>query len=810
MNAFLADARDALRSWKSARLSLAAAVLTLGLGIGSVAAFFSVVDAVLLRPLDHPNPQELVTLWETTAGPEQEQTRVSYANFLDWQREAESFRSMTSFYRWKTTLSGDGEPERIWTGYVSGGFSETLGVRTLLGRGFTAAENVPDGPKVVVLGAGLWQGRYGSSPDVLGRQLFLDDVGHTIVGVFEEGFDFPGEVALWTPMGLGAESFPRGFRFLRAVGRLAPGVSESAAREEMESLAASLAEAHPESNQGRSAMLVPLLEDRVGDTRPALRLLLLAVGLILVIACVNVAGLLVVRTTARRGELALRRALGASGAGLLRRGLVEALLLGAAAGGVGVLLAYLALELFVRLGADGVPRLDEAALDGRALAVAVATALVAGLASGFLPALLARRTDLGSWIKTGTGMSQSRGRRRLLDALVVMEMALALTLLVGAGLLAKSFLGLMAVDLGYDPERVVTLELELPMARYGEPHQPRQLVAEVVDGAAALPGVEAAAAVSTVPLAGNNYSVGIEVEGAPAATPSETPTAAIWIASPGVLPALGMRLEEGRALAASDGPDAPPVVMVSRALADRHWPDGDAVGKRLTFDANFGAETGIIQRHAREIVGVFEDLKYQSLDEAGPAMVLVPHAQSEWRSMYLVARTNGDDPLAAAASLRDVLHRSDPALPLSGVETMTAIVEAERAPARFSTSLLGALALIGLVLASVGVFSVASYVVAERRREIAVRMALGARRETILAAVLRRQMKLAAVSLALGLGASLLLQRLLETQLFGIEPTDLPTLSVVSLLLLATACLAGTLPARRASRVDPAHTLRPQ
>lgn len=810
MNAFFADARDTLRSWKSARLSLAAAVLTLGLGIGSVAAFFSVVDAVLLRPLDHPEPEQLVTLWETTAGPEQERTRVSFANFLDWQREAESFRSMTSFYRWKTTLSGDGEPERVWTGYVSDGFAETLGAGTLLGRGFTAAENVPDGPKAVVLGAGLWRSRYASSPDVLGRQLFLDDVGHTIVGVFDEGFDFPGEVALWTPMGLGAESFPRGFRFLRAVGRLAPGVSLDTAREEMESLAAALAEAHPESNQGRTAMLVPLLEYEVGDTRPALRLLLLTVCLILVIACVNVAALLVVRGTARRGELALRRALGASGGSLLRRGLVEALLLGAASGAVGVLLAYLALEAFVRLGTDGVPRLDEAVLDGRALAVATATALLAGLVSGFLPALVARRSDLGSWLKTGTGMSQPRGRRRLLEALVVVEMALALTLLVGAGLLAKSFLGLMAVDLGYDAERVVSLELELPMARYGEPHQPRQLVEEVVAGATAVPGVEAAAAVSTVPLAGNNYTVGIEAEGSPEPPPGQEPTAALWIASPGVLSTLDLRLEAGRDLAASDGARGPPVVLVSRALADRHWPGGDAVGKRLTFDADFGAETGIIQRQTREIVGVFSDLKYQSLDEPGPAMVLVPHAQSEWRSMYLLARSEGEDALSVVPLLRDVLRRADPALPLSGVETMTSVVEGRRAPARFSTSLLGALALVGLVLASVGVFSVTSYVVAERRREIAVRMALGARRETILAAVLRRQLLLAAVSLALGLGASLLLQRLLDTQLFGIEPTDLPTLSLVSLLLLATACLAGTLPARRASRVDPAHTLRPQ
>lgn len=801
------DIRYTFRHWRRAPIAIGSAILALGLGIGVVVAVFSVVNAVLLRPLPFEDSERLVSLWESIPDQNRDGIRTSVGDFFDWRERSRAFEEMSGFFRWKSTLASDAEPQRVWVGYVSARFFEMLGAQPIQGRTFADEENTPDAEKVAILAHGLWESAFGADPDVIGRQIRLDDVPHTVVGVMEPGFEHPGDIGVWAPLGMDADSFPRNFYFLVVLGRLAPGVDLVQARSEMESIAVGLEEQYPKTNTGRRVSLVPLREGMVGKVRSALWMLFGAVVLILAIACANVASLLVARATVRRSEVAVRTSLGATRSRLLRQGLTESLVLGVLSGGVGVLAALVLIRLLIRFGPSRVPRLAEANLDPGVLLFALGISLVTGLACGLAPALQSSKPDLAQWLKTTGSASKTRTGRRLLDTLVMVEVALAFTLLIGAGLLLRSFWGLLAVDLGYEPSGVVAVEVELPLARYEEDHQPRTFFRDLVTRVDSLPGVRSAAAVFYLPLSGKGISSEYRIEGQPPPREGQELEAVVWPVTPGYFETLEIELLRGRRFTWSDDFDAPPVIVVSETFAREHWPNGDPLGQRVIFGADFGEETGVLESAPREIVGVVADVKYRQPDAPPPPVIYFSQSQSDWRSMNLVARSAGD-PLALVPVLREEIRDLDPGLAISDIQTLDQVVSTSRAQPRFSALLLSILAAVGLLLAAVGVFGITAYSMTERRQEIAIRMTLGARPRSILLQSLWRIATLTAIGLGVGIVASLVLSRWISTQLFGIAGHDPITYAIVFLVLGGMTCLAGYLPAQRASQLDPALALR--
>lgn len=801
------DIRYTFRHWRRAPIAIGSAILALGLGIGVVVAVFSVVNAVLLRPLPFEDSERLVSLWESIPDQNRDGIRTSVGDFFDWRERSRAFEEMSGFFRWKSTLASDAEPQRVWVGYVSARFFEMLGAQPIQGRTFADEENTPDAEKVAILAHGLWESAFGADPDVIGRQIRLDDVPHTVVGVMEPGFEHPGDIGVWAPLGMDADSFPRNFYFLVVLGRLAPGVDLVQARSEMESIAVGLEEQYPKTNTGRRVSLVPLREGMVGKVRSALWMLFGAVVLILAIACANVASLLVARATVRRSEVAVRTSLGATRSRLLRQGLTESLVLGVLSGGVGVLAALVLIRLLIRFGPSRVPRLAEANLDPGVLLFALGVSLVTGLACGLAPALQSSKPDLAQWLKTTGSASKTRTGRRLLDTLVMVEVALAFTLLIGAGLLLRSFWGLLAVDLGYEPSGVVAVEVELPLARYEEDHQPRTFFRDLVTRVDSLPGVRSAAAVFYLPLSGKGISSEYRIEGQPPPREGQELEAVVWPVTPGYFETLEIELLRGRRFTWSDDFDAPPVIVVSETFAREHWPNGDPLGQRVIFGADFGEETGVLESAPREIVGVVADVKYRQPDAPPPPVIYFSQSQSDWRSMNLVARSAGD-PLALVPVLREEIRDLDPGLAISDIQTLDQVVSTSRAQPRFSALLLSILAAVGLLLAAVGVFGITAYSMTERRQEIAIRMTLGARPRSILLQSLWRIATLTAIGLGVGIVASLVLSRWISTQLFGIAGHDPITYAIVFLVLGGMTCLAGYLPAQRASQLDPALALR--
>jgi len=801
------DSRYALRNWRKTPLVIAAAILALGLGIGVVVAVYSVVNAVLLRPLPFERPERLITLWESIPEQNRDGIRTSVGDFFDWRERSTTFKELVGYFRWKNTLTGAGEPQRIWAGFVSANFFEMLGARPVLGRTFRAEENEPEAEKVAILSHGLWKSQFGGDRRVLGQQIVLDDVAHTVVGVMEPGFDYPGDIRVWTPLGMDANSFPRNFYFLRVLGRLEPEVDLAQARAEMEAIAVGLEEQYPKTNRGRRVSLVPLRQHQVGEVRPALLLLFGAVVLILAIACANVASLLIARTSSRRSELAVRTSLGATKTRLLRQGLTESLVLGLLSGGFGLLVAFIVARLLVRFGPSHVPRLEEAGLEPGVLLFALGISLVTGLLCGFGPAFLASKPDLTQWLKAGGSASKTRAGRRILDGLVMVEVAVAFTLLICAGLLLRSFWELLSVDMGFEPAGVVALEVELPLARYAEDHQPRTFFRELVGRVDNLPKVQSAAAVFFLPLSGKGISSEYEIEGRPPQPEAQALEAVVWPVTPGYFETMEIELLRGRSFSWSDDVEAPPVVVVSEAFARQHWPREDAVGQRVVFEADFGEETGVLERDTRRIIGVVADVKYRQIEEPPPPVIYFPQSQSDWRSMNLVVRTDGD-PLALVPSLRSQVEDLDASLAISDIQTLKQVVARNREQPRFSAFLLSILAAVGLTLAAVGVFSITAYSMAERRQEIAIRMTLGARRESIVLQILKRAASLTAVSLLIGTVGALALARWMNSLLFGVRETDPATFLVVIFVLGSMACLASYLPALRASRLDPVTTLR--
>jgi putative ABC transport system permease protein len=805
MDKLLPDIRYAFRMLLNNRAFTAVAVLALALGIGANTAIFSVVNSVLLRPLPYRDPQRLIMLWENyqqRGGPEREW--FSPADFKDFRDQAQSLENVVALLGWGPTLTGQDEPEDLQGAAVSYDTFSMLGVEPAIGRSFAADEDRAGAERVVVLSHRLWQRRFGSDPAIIGNSLILGGESYTAIGVMPRGFNSPilPDTEIWRPLTPAIAALAgcdRGCVVLRVMAKLKPGVTLDAARAETSAIAARMTEQYPETNKGVGSTVVPLHEQLVGDVRPAMLVLLGAVALVLLIACANVANLLLARAAAREKEVAIRAALGASRARLIRQHLTESLVLALIGGAFGLLLAFWIVDALVSFAPKGTPRLEEIAIDPGVLAFTFGVALLTGLAFGLAPALLSSRTNFNSSLKEGGRDSSATSRGgRVRSALVVSEVGLALMLLVGAGLLIKSFVNLQRVDPGFNPKGVLRVDVTLPRTRYPERNQSAAFYKQLLDRVTALPGVQSAGAVSSLPLSGGGTDSGFAIEGRPPVEPGHPQVAWYSSVTPAYFRAMGSRLLRGREFTDADSTEAAKVVVISETMAHRYFPEEDPLGKRLVFGSG---------KDLRGIVGVIADVKFFGLNlDARPSMYF-PHAQSPARGMSLVVRTQGE-PMQLAAAIRGQVSELDRDLAVSNVMTMEQLVGVSLAEPRFTLMLLGAFAAVAMALSAIGVYGVVSYSVTQRSHEIGVRMALGAQMRDVLKLVVGQGMALVLGGVAVGLVGAFMLTRVMESLLFGVRATDFTTFVFTSLLLAGVALGACFVPARRATKVDPMVALR--
>lgn len=804
MSTLAQDLRYAWRILRQAPAFTAAAVLTLGLGIGANTAVFSVIDAVLLRPLPYPHPERLVMLWERERGGETMNT--SYANFLDWQSRCRSLGSLAVLSYWTPSISGQATPERFEGLRVSRDFFRTLGVRPALGRDFLPEEDERGKHHVVILSWGLWQRRFGGDPGLLGQPIVLDGTPYVLAGVLPRGLEAlfatnanqPPEI--WAPLAYnpGLPFACRTCRHLRAVARLGPGVSMDQARRELDAVSRALVAEHPLDYERPGVAVVPVAEDLVGEYRPALYLLLGAVGLVLAIACANVSSLLLARSQLRVGEMAVRAALGASRRRIVRQLLTESALLHLLGGAAGALLAAAGVAALVRASPPNVPRLGSVAIDGRVLAATFAVALATGIVFGLAPAWRgSRRQPRAALADAGAGAVG--GRRRLAGLLVIGDVAMALVLLIGAGLMLESLARLLAVDPGFAPHRLLAAEISVSGASYREDARVVAFYQRVLERVRALPGVAAAAVTSQLPLGGNFDSYGIRFADHPGAGEADSPSAQRYAVSPGYLRTMGIPLLAGRDLGAGDRAGAPPVVLVNRTFARRIWPGREALGKRV--------QLGDPQGPWRTVVGVVGDVRHVGLDEAPVMQIYLPQPQWVDSDMVLAVRTAGD-PNALAGAVRRAIWEVDRDRPITRLAAMDAILQVSLARRLLILRLLAAFAGIAVLLAIVGIHGVLSHSVAARTREIGMRLALGAPRRRILSLIVGAGAGQVAVGLAAGAGLALGLTRYLGSLLYGVTARDPATFAGLAVLLAAVALVAAWLPARRAARIDPMTAMR--
>jgi putative ABC transport system permease protein len=779
------------------------AVATLALGIGAVSAIFSIANAVLLKPLPFPEPGRLVRVAQVW---KERPVVCSPQNFLDIAGAARSFESLAAVDGGSTTLTSGGAPERVEGAEVSASFFDVLGVKPELGRGFVAGENEPGRSKLAVLGRALWTRRFGADPTLVGRTIDVDRQPYLVVGVAPAGFSYPEGAEIWTPMEYDVRfrSKSRGAWYLDVVGRLKPGVSVAAAASEVSTIAARLAREYPDDDAGLGGTALSLQEALVGRSRPALLLLLGAVGLVLMIACVNVANLLLARVAAREAELAVRSALGAARGRLLRQLVTESLLLAALGGAAGVLLARLSLDSLLRLAPAGLPRLAEVSVDQRVMLFAAGLSLASGLLFGVFPALHSTARPAAQALREGGRGILTRRGGRLRSGLIVGQLALAMVLLAGAGLLVRSFLRLRGVDPGFTVTNALTFRISLPDAAYQQEPRREAFFEELTSRLGALPGVQAVGAVQALPLTGAHFEISFEVKGRPPLPPAQQPSMQVRVATPGYFKTIGIPLVKGRLFDAADGASAPQVALLSAAAVRRFFPREDPIGHWITLGWGRGEGRSTV---GGQVVGVVGDVKEAGLAEADPPEIYVPHAQMPIHSMDVVMRT-ALSPESLAPSAARIVHGLDPELPVARTQTLAALVSRSVAQPRFYMLLLAAFAATALSLAALGIFGVMSYVVLQRSREIGIRVALGAHQRDVLRLVLGHALLLAGLGVAAGLVGALALARTLSGLLFALSPSDPPTLVAVALLLSAVALLASYLPARRAARADPLTALR--
>ncbi|HYN85042.1 MAG TPA: ABC transporter permease [Pyrinomonadaceae bacterium] len=795
------------------------AVVALALGIGANTAIFSVVNSVLLRPLPYPDSERIVQLAVANPTTGARGGAVAYLDFVDWQARARSFEAMAAYTGGSGALTGDGGPPEQLAGVATTpDLFRVLGVSPALGRTFTAEEAArasrtekereesnDEAAPVMVISHGLWQRRFGRDPAVVGRVVNFNNKAVEIIGVMPEGFGYPlnyDNVEFWAPFDTSnAYAQHRGASFLEAVGRLRPGVTVEQGAADLFAVTEHLAAEHAQTNRARRADVRSLHERLVGDIKPALLVLLAAVGCVLLIACANVANLLLARAAARQKEFAIRTALGASRWRIARQLLTESILLSLAAGAVGLLFTMWGVDLLMAVAPEDAVRLGASGADARVLLFTLGVSVLTGVAFGLAPARQASRTDLSEPLKEGERGSTA-GRHRLHGALVVAEVALSLVLLVGAGLLIKSFQRLTAVNPGFDAEGVLTATMTLSNNRYAERPAQREAFRRAFERAAAAPGVEAVGGVYPLPLSGNDINTNFTIDNRSFEEREHVYRGERKVINHDFLRAMRVPVVRGRGFTERDDASAPPVFIVNETLARRHFPGQDPVGRLLSMRDIEGVSTG-------EIVGVVADVKYEGLGEEVEPAYYVPYLQKTYDELSLVVRAReGFDAAALAPALRAAVLEADKDQPLSEVRTMKALLSRSVARERFQVLLLGVFAGVALVLSAVGLFGVLSYSVTQRTHEIGIRMALGARGRDIFRLVVGRGMGLTLVGLALGLAGSFALTRLMAGLLYGVSATDPATFAAVTALLAAVAFFACYLPARRAMRVDPMTALR--
>jgi putative ABC transport system permease protein len=779
-------------------------ILTIALGIGFNSAIFSVVNSLLLNPLPFPDADRLIIAWTRSVKTGSQPLLATPEEFEEWQKHSPSYMTVAGQYRAFLNLSGTDEPERIQGARVSTNFFSMLGIKPALGRDFLPEEDELKGGRAVILSESIWRRRFNADPGLIGGTIRLNDQPYTVVGILPPQFHLPqireGDplLELWMPFQ--AESVPFfGAPFLTVFARLKPGMALGTAQADLNSVEQTVERAYPQTHSGKSVHLVPLQEQVVGKVRLSLLVLFGAVGIVLLIACANVSNLLMARATARRSEMALRLAIGASRLRLIRQLLTEGVLLAVVGGALGLLIASLAKTLLLSFGGQSIPRAEEVVIDTRVLLFTLSLSLIIGLVFSVLPAIQASGLNQNRFLKEGakSGTSGKSGNR-LRGLLIVIQVALALVLTIGAGLLARSFLTLLSVNPGFEPKKVLTFELFLSPEKFGP--QAAGFYRQLTEKLDALPGVDAAGAINALPLSGAEYTWGFFIDGQQ--TPDKPLGRADYrVVTPDLFRAIGIPLKRGRIFTKQDSQEATPVGVINEAMARRYWPNEDPIGKRFRLQGPINVNPWTI------IVGVVGDVKHSGLDQDSAPTVYRPHQQMPRIDMTVVMRTQSE-PLTLTHTARNQVREMDKDLPVSNLREYTYFVSKSVAQRRFAMLLLTAFASLALMLALFGIYGVLSYSVNLRAHELAIRQALGARSRDMMALVVRQGMSLVLVGIMIGLTAAVGVTRVMTTMLYEIRPFDLTTFVTVSLLISGVAALACYIPARRAMKVDPMIALR--
>ena len=812
MSALLQDLKYGLRLLRRSPAFTLAAGLVLALGIGANTAIFTVVNAILLRPLPFPDAGRLMQVWHVPPAksfPGMTRFAVSSANYLDWKARSQAFQEMAIYTFNSFSISGKGQPETVNSGAVSSDFFSVFQVQPKLGRVFTADEDQPGHNNVVILSYPFWQSHFGSDPKVVGQTINLDGRPSTIVGVMGPKFRRPGFAQIWTPLAMtDKERAVRGEHHYMVIARMKPDVPLKQAQAELDTISHNLEQQYPEDDKGWGAIAVPLRDELVGDMRPALLVLIGAVALVLLIACANVANLVLAKTLVRHKEIAIRTALGARRSRVLQQMLSETVLLAIFGGALGFYLAHFGVNLIVHFFSNDLPKGLEVNVDTWVLGFTLIASLLAGILAGMAPAWRFTKINVNDALKQGLGRTGSdAGGNRTRTALLVSEVALSLMLLIGAGLLIRSLWALESVNPGFDSHNLLTMNLGVTRQEFDTPARESEFFNEVLRRVRTLPGVDSAGLIDSLPLTGGSNQP-IAIEGRPAAIMADQPEVAVRSISPGYIKTMRMPLLQGRDFSDADAADHPGVILISEAMAKRFWPNESPLGKHLTLTFSPG--------RVREIVGIVGNVKQSGLDVDEPVATLYRLANqlsvpdiADWRSfpMFLVVRTTSR-PTSLVSAVTNVIHQLDKEIPIHDIVTMDDFLAESLAQQRFNMLLLATFAGLALVLAGIGIYSVLSYVVRRRTREIGLRIALGAETRDVIAMVLREGMRPAIIGMVIGMAGAFIFGRFLVHVIYGVRPSDPLTFVAVSLLLGGIALIACIVPAYRATKVEPMRALR--
>jgi putative ABC transport system permease protein len=804
MEALLQDIRYGARMLRKSPVFTLVVIVTLALGIGANTAIFSVINAVLLQPLPFSQPDRVVSIFETSSRLGTDRETLSPANFRDLASQNQVFSSAAVYLRTPGALTGQGDATRVRIVESTSGLFDVLAVAPIMGRAFLPDDSSRSHGRVVILSHHLWSTQFGMQQDIVGKTIHLDGEDYGVIGIMPEGFQFPlSGSEVWTLLP-DTEKFwsPRGAHYLSGIARLKPGITEVRAKEDLRTVGARLAASYPSTNKGSGLGAVEFKNALVGDVKPALLVLLASVGLVVLIACANIANLILARSTERSREVAVRTALGATPFRLARQLLTESLLLSILGALAGLSVAAWAIKIILLNGPQDIPRVQGIHLDGIVLAFNLTLAVITGLAFGLLPALHATRSDVNRSLKSGARTAGDHEGKWLHSSLVACELALSLVLLAGAGLLLRSFMRLQSVDPGFNPQNILTFDLSLPEAQYKDGRRVSDFTEDLLQGLKSLPGVESAAVVTPRPLSGNDYSSSVKIKGQPPQPPGEEKSAQMRVVSGDYFRVMQIPLLRGREFENGDRRETPPVVVLSSNAVKKFFPAGDAIGQHMEFGASIGFD-----KVGGEVVGIVGNVHDFGQDTEPPPDAYVLQDQAGVGEMSVLVRTKGE-PTALAAAARDTVHRFDSGLPIAAVSTMSAALGESSAQRRFYMLLLTLFAGLAISLAAVGVYGVMAYSVTRRTQEIGIRLALGAKHQQVLGLVMSHAASLVAVGLVIGLLVTAASGRVLAGLLFGVRATDPLILIAVTVGLAMVALAAGYIPARRVLRVDPMVALR--